>query len=255
MFFRKKSFVRFVNLVPGVEETHPIIPANKFKYKWLSELNRANIQTNQNFPLHIKKGNTARCPGILDICSRGYIVTAPFDFTITTNGDLNNFEWHMNINPSVFNSEIVRPYISAHSSDQLHDFSPPREDSLNCVVKVNTFWLMSSSKDVVWLQMPIPYPDHNMFTAYQGIIDTDKYCELILQIQWHKLNGQYLVKAGTPLCQLIPISKKTDTKLIVERANHEDLYKSKAYGYLTMHRFQNDMLEWREKAKKILKIK
>ena len=252
MFFKKKPFVRFVNLVPGVEVVHPIIPAGKFKYKWLSELNRTN--KNQNLPLHIRKGNTARCPGINDICSRGYIITAPFDFTILTNGNRNNFEWHMSINPSMFNSAINRPYISAHSSDQLHDFSPSREDSLNCVVKINTFWLISSCKDLIWLQMPIPYPDHNLFTAYQGIIDTDKYCELILQIQWHKLNGEYLVKAGTPLCQLIPIQKNLEIDLIVEKITADDLYKSQAYGYLTMHRFQNSISEWRDKAKKILKI-
>lgn len=251
--FLKKSFIRFANLIPGVEEVHPIIPAKEYKFDWMASLNKSCNNSNKNLPVHQQKGNTAQCPGINSLMRKGYIVTAPFDFYIKTSADRENFEWRMNIDPTMFSKDANRPYVAAHTPDQLHNFSPARKDSLNTIIKINTYWSVFSSDDIDLLQMPIPYPDHNIFTACYGIIDTDNYCDLILQLQWHKINEEVLIKAGTPLCQLVPIPKKFDVNLEVAAMTPKDLYKSKAYGYLTMHRFVKNFKEWRLKSKKILK--
>jgi len=251
--FLKKSFVRFVNLIPGMEHVHPIIHAKEHKFDWMASLNKFFNNANKDAPAFKQKGNTAQCPGINAIIRKGYIVTAPFDFYIKTFGDKENFEWQMNIDPSVLTPNVNRPYIAAHTPEQLHNFSPERSDSLKTIVKVNTYWSVFSSEDIELLQMPIPYPDHNIFSACYGIIDTDNYCDLILQLQWHKLEGEVLIKAGTPLCQLVPIPKNLSVDLRVEKMSGEDVYKSKAYGYLTMHRFTKNFKEWRSKSKKILK--
>jgi hypothetical protein len=251
MLFKKKSYVRFANMVPGVELIHPIIPASNQKYSWIKELNRDAVQYNSECPVNKQQGNTAKCPGILDVMQRGLIVTAPFDFTITTNGSKTEYEWNMNINPASLNNKINRAYIAHHGRDQLLKYSPTRDDTLDLIIKVNTYWSMFASDDLVFLQMPIPYPDHNMFTACHGIIDSNKYCDLILQLQWHKLTGTHVVKAGTPLCQLIPMKRDMFIDLEVDRMTDDDWYASSAYGYASTHQFSLDG-RWKTYSRKIL---
>lgn len=252
MIFQKKPYVKFSNLIPGVEKVHPIVPASSVKFDWVKKINNSIIEKNKTLPIQEQKGNTAQCPGIFDIMKQGFIVTAPFDVVIKTFGDKNNFEWQMNIDPAKLSAQVNRPYISAHSADQLKDFTLQRKDSLDIIIKLNTYWSIFSNKDLIFLQMPIPYPDNNNFSVCHGIIDTRKYCDLILQLQWHCLNDAILIKAGTPLCQLIPLHKNLNVDLIVETMSDSDLYKSKAYGYLTMHRFTKNWKEWRKKAADIL---
>ena len=129
---------------------------------------------------------------------------------------------------------------------------PVREDSLQSVLKINTFWRVNSSEDIVFLQLPIPYPDHNMFTAYSGIIDCQRHLELNVQMSWHKLEGTHVVKAGTPLCQIIPIPRKLAIDLRIERMTEEDRYVSSAYKYLIRHNYKKNISRWRDGVKKIL---
>jgi len=250
--FRKHPYVRFVNEVPGVETTHPIIPAKHYKYNWMSALNKDVVAHNSSCPVTSLKGNTARCPGIIDLHKTGFIVPAPFDFTITTNGSKDSFEWRMHIDPKVLNKDNTQPYISLHPKEQLHNYSPSRDDSLDVIVKVNTYWKLLSSPDIVFLQMPIAYPDHNIFSACHGIIDSDKYNTMNLQLQWHKLSGEHLVKAGTPICQLIPIPKNLVVDLKVEQITDSDVYANKAYSYVTMHEFTKDTSRWKKSVKTIM---
>ena len=243
MFFKKRSWVRFFNLVPGVEMTHPIVPANEYRYSWLSEVAK-DFRDNQ------KNTGTHRCPGIVDFLHKGFIVTAPFDFTILTNrNDNENFEWATAVNMKNF---IDAPYIGRLTKETLSNFVPFRSDTLKTIIKVNTFWRSSSSDDIVLLQMPIAYPDHNIFTACTGIIDPDKYLELIVQLQWHKLDGQYTIKAGTPLCQLIPIPKKLAVDLVVDKLTPEDEYLSRAHKYLVTHAYRRNLTLWKNTCKIIL---
>jgi hypothetical protein len=250
--FKKKPYVRFVNEIPGVEKSNPIIPAKSQKYNWFKRINKDVIQYNNNVSMPEVKGNTSRCPGIVDLLQTGFIVTAPFDFVIRTNGQKDDFEWRMPVDPTVINKNISSPYISLHTAEQLHNYSPSRDDSLNVILKLNTYWRYVGSDDIVLLQMPIPYPDHNMFTACHGIIDTNKYNEMKIQLQWNKLEGEHFVQAGTPLCQLIPIPKSLDVELHVEEITSHDVYANKSYIYATMHKFSRDNALWKSAVKNIM---
>lgn len=247
--FKNKSYIRFVNEVPGVEDSYPIIPARQQKYKWFSAINKDVTAHNNDSSVVDIKGNTAKCPGIVDLIQLGYIVTAPFDFVIKTNGVKDDFEWRMNIDPVMLNNDIKSPYISIHTPEQLHNYSPARDDSLDVILKLNTYWRYVGSEDILLLQMPVPYPDHNMFTACHGIIDTNKYNEMKLQLQWHKRNGEHLVKAGTPLCQLIPIPRNFPIDLRVEEITEHDIRANKSYIFATMHRFAKDQMQWKSIVK------
>jgi hypothetical protein len=249
MFFKKKPFVRFVNLIPGVETAYPVIRTHEYKFSWLRHAaldfkERANAAGPEQLMAGVN-----RCPGILQYFKQGFIVTAPVDFTITTNiNDPDGFRWHC---PAEFTWE-GDPYIGSHSVNQLAKFMPFRDDTLKTVVKVNTFWRINSSPDIVFLQLPIAYPDHNNFTAVHGVIDCEEYVEINVQMFWHKLNDTVVVKAGTPLCQLIPIPRKLAVDLVVEPATAHDHYVAKAWKYLVNKEYTKEMKHFLKSAKNLL---
>ncbi len=249
MFFKKKPFARFVNLVPGVEVAHPIIRASEYKPKWLSDAARDFKQRSKVAHPSEIMASSSRCPGLTEYFKQGFIVTAPMDFTITTTADPEEpIRWDY-YGPASLQG---KPYIGVHHTPQLAQFMPMRTDSHNWLVKLNTYWRINSSPDIVFLQMPIAYPDHNVFTAAHGIIDCQNYIEINVQLFWHRMNETVLVEAGTPLCQLIPIPRELAVDLIVERPTEEDRYISEAWAYLTTQKFKKDMKSFLAAAKKLL---
>ena len=249
MFFKKKTpFVRFVNLIPGVEIAHPIIKSNEYTFDWTrsAALHYKDKLANTNYTDYVV--GTARCPGILGMFKTGFIVTAPIDFTITT--DDPGFEWSCPQYPS----NSGQSYIDGHSRSQLSAYMPFREDTLSSIIKVNTFWRVTSSSDIVMLQLPIPYPDHNVFTAATGMVDcNENYHEVNIQLFWHKLHGTHHIKAGTPLCQLIPIPRNFAVNLLVEKMTDADKYTAQAYEYLVKKDNVKDLKSFFTNCKKLLK--
>lgn len=253
MFWKKKkSKVRFVNLLPGVEVSHPVIKSQDFAFDWFKKSALEYKETvSRSQPDEYLFGGTMRCPGISQLFKKGFIITAPIDFVIETNeNDRRRFDWTCPIDVRQYGLPDV--YVGSHSADQLAKFLPFRKDTLECLVKIQTGWRISSSEDIVFLQMPIPYPDHNIFTAAHGIIDCNTQIEINVQLYWHKTNDKILIKAGTPLCQLIPINRNLDVDLIVESANNEDRYVSKAWSYLAHKEFRRDMKSFLSSTKKLL---
>jgi hypothetical protein len=254
MFFKKKKpFVRFTNLMPGVESVHPIIQTKELRTDWIRQAALDYRDAVKNNTEVTKSFNTvSKCPGILGLFKVGFIVPAPIDFVITTRNDSNErgiFEWECPVNYQLDN----QPYIDGHSKDQLYNFMPFRQDTLSTVIKVNTRWKVSMSPDIALLQIPIPYPDHNIFTAVHGILDGDSSIEVNVQLMWHKKNEKVLIKAGTPLCQYIPIPKKLDVDLRIEQATDKDRYITSAWQYLCKKSYNRDGKTFKDQAKKLIR--
>ena len=75
-----------------------------------------------------------------------------------------------------------------------------------------------------------------------GIVDPSYSYEVNLQLFWHAIEeGEYLVAAGTPLAQWIPIERSAldnDTyDIIMEDANEEDIKNNKIMEYNRYQRF------------------
>jgi hypothetical protein len=250
MFFKKKKpFTRFVNLLPGVEAAYPVLKAHEYSPDWLRKAAVDYRERAEQAGISNIVGGANRCPGLLNYFKQGFIITAPMDFTITTyENSQKGFNWQTP-GPAGFEN---KPYIGQHPPDQLAKFMPMREDTLPTLVKVCTFWKMNSSPDIVFLQLPIAYPDHNNFTAVHGFIDCEYYAEVNVQLFWHKLNQITLIEAGTPLCQLIPIPRALAVDFIVEQATEQDRYISRAWDYLVTNKYKKNMKEFYASAKRLL---
>ena len=92
-FRPKKPWLRFFSLEPGLVENYPLIPTSQVKRRWLTKESRE-----AKCPFRGSM-NVANCPGLKQITRMGYVVVAPMDFIIRTNGDGVGYEYEI---PTMF---------------------------------------------------------------------------------------------------------------------------------------------------------
>jgi len=250
---KKKDWVRFVSLIPGIETVHPPTLATDVKLDWLRDASidyKARKKANADEP-RARISSVSRCPGISTIFKYAYVMYNPIDFVINT---YNDPEGRFSSDASTNYSNIDgKEFIGSHSAEQLAKFMPFRTDTIHNLVKVQTKWRVNMSPDVLLLQIPVPYPDHNNFTAVHGIIDGSYETTINVQLYWHKKNERVLIKAGTPLCYYVPVKRDWMPELRVERCTPDDEYLDQAWHYLHDKQFNKNMKEWFVQTKALVK--
>lgn len=221
-FSKKKPYIRFYSVYPGVIDLFPIIKSSKLDRKFLDKT---------LYPVDMLP--TSNCPGLKKISSTGFIIPAPADFEIITNGDGTSVNWR---EPIVFHKGLpgTESYIATHPPQQTVPLID-QETTLATTIKIETPWRVDASEDVVFLQLPVMYSDEHRFTAASGILDPLFTHTLNVPVFWKNLNSVTFVKAGTPLCQLIPILRKdlniAEYDITIENANDNDMQREMAYNY------------------------
>ena len=277
LFKKKNKWIRFYSLDTGVAALHPIFPAKKLRRKWRSEaLKREHAKEEKKCPALKAKvlwqrlqdmdstgapdglwSHAATCPALDGVMDTGYIIPAPADFIIHIDGS-GNFEWR---------SETLfygGRYLTAHIPDQtegMRNLVNQQKDVLDYTIKMELPWRVQAHKDIVFIQQNIAYWDEERFSVPTGIVDPQYSYEINCQLFWHITEpGEYLIKAGTPLVQWIPIhrdilnSKGVD--VMIETANADDIDNNDIMEYNRRKNFtENTTLSERIKAQAdILKL-
>jgi hypothetical protein len=201
--------IEFFSSVKGLAETHPIYPTKNFTPNWVKQ-SRSDFQKQEekNAP------HLALCPGINDVQRSGFIVPAWCDFDIMSSEEGLQARFPPDLE-DVFGGKVIQ----VQSGDSLAKFLPKRPWSNKDIIKINTPWHIKSK--VKLLMIPIPYNDDLSLESTIGILDPD--ISNVINIQSYVNGfGVLSIKAGTPLCQLIPISDE-EHKLIVRDANKKDI--------------------------------
>lgn len=181
--------ITFFSSIDGVADAYPITPASAHIPAWVHQV-RAELKSSPD-----KRGMTlARCPGIMDLMRTGYIVTAPYDMDIEVNNDVIAY-----VNP-VMEEILGKPPVQVQGDIAVH--LPKRPWSNANILKINTPWHIKAS--CKFLMIPITYTDNFGFEANIGILDPSVSSEINIQ---GYINGAGVlqIKAGDPLCQLIPL--------------------------------------------------
>ena len=190
--------LKFKCFIEGVAEKMPIIPTKEHSFEWFQ---KAREFYSQNKHLDFQ---TTRCPGIASIFTKGWIQKSYQDFVIKTNGDEESFAWESEIDQHIEVKGIFfGDYVSFHSADQLADFKKFPPGTLKTMIKIHSPWFVEIPKGYSLLVMPVPYSDESRFTAATGILKGNQF--LNVQLYWHCLNSTEVVKAGTPLNQMLLI--------------------------------------------------
>lgn len=186
--------IEFFSTIQGVSESYPILPAKKVLPNWIKTARQEYSVSEDKRSLTI-----VRCPGIIDIMTTGYIVTSPWDMDIHSSKET----IITYINPEM-ETLLGKPPIQNQRGDNIAKHIPKRPWSHNDILKINTPWHIKSKYK--FLMIPIPYSESFGFESCTGILDPAISSEINVQ---GYVNGYGVleIKAGTPLCQLIPITE------------------------------------------------
>jgi len=209
MLFKKHpKTLKFINLIQGVAETYPVLEAKNIERKWVitngKKLHEFNEYIKSKCPMSALKGFITnnkffpvKCPGLRTFMSTGYIITLPFDVIVETNGDGKTIKTE-NFQPEL---SFKRMKVEEFNSGDV----PMPQNMLKNFLKIETGWNVIPVKGLKFLVCPVSYTDETRFSCVNGILDPFLSPEMNIILYWHVLNGREFIKAGTPLCQLIPI--------------------------------------------------
>ena len=239
MIFNKK--IKFYCSLPEVLEKYPIIKCKSGHFNWLK---RSSQEYKNDYEINHKCKHISgviKCDGIHSILNTGYILKTWFDFTIKTTDDPYKFEY---IIPSEIFSDLEqkkynKQLISWFSGNDSKLNTPLPKQSLQTLIKIIMPWSVSIPKGWNLLIQSVPYSDETSFTSTQGILKSGDFFEINPIIIWHRKNEEVLIKAGTPLCQLIPIR---DTDIEIENLPYNEKIKKheEQWKYNISHRFTRD---------------
>jgi len=228
--FNTRPEIEFFSLIPEIADIAPIIPAHQVKPKWfaIAQKEFIDITKDDNFGKN-KLVHTAKCPGIFNLIRYGWVMTTWQDIIITTNGDKQTFNWKSAVDQSKLykDASVAADAVGFHPNSQLSDYYGGWDDSLNCVLKINTPWRVIVPKGYYLLEGPLPYSEETRFTTMPGFFSQEYgVSQLNVQLKWHVLDGETLLKAGTPIAHYMLIPKD-EAKLIVSKANEKQIYAEK----------------------------
>jgi hypothetical protein len=181
----------------------PMIPAKDFRHPWVDRAVRdfAKLREDPNWN-HKKVIHTARCPGIFTLQRHGWIMRTWQDIVITTKKeDPANFSWL---------GAYSQDGVGFHPPEQLANFWEEwPDDTLRTVVKINSGWRCVVPKGYYLLEMPIPLSEERRFTTIPGYFSKEAGpAYMNVQLLWHVLDGETLIKAGTPIAQYVLVPKE-----------------------------------------------
>tara|TARA_B100001094_G_scaffold273111_1_gene279354 strand:- start:2818 stop:3699 length:882 start_codon:yes stop_codon:yes gene_type:complete len=266
IFKKKKKWVRFYSLTPGVKDLQPWIPAVKLKRKWqIDAIKKHSTKENKCPVLKLNRvwdyyqnrlqgggedekieglfAHAATCPALSDLFRSGWVMTAPADILIKIDKDAGNFKWIVLSDVNQGN-EFVKAHVP-EQTDGMRELVNQQKDVLDTTIKLELPWRVQAHPDIVFLQIPVPYWDEDRFTIPTGIVDTSYSYEVNLQMFWHKIDDDaHLIKAGTPLCQWIPMERKcldnNQFDVIIEDANQHDIDNNTVMDYARYMNFIQD---------------
>tara|TARA_R110000751_G_scaffold281937_1_gene384964 strand:+ start:1604 stop:2215 length:612 start_codon:yes stop_codon:yes gene_type:complete len=192
--------IKFKCFLPEVLEEYPITQISKKDFKWIGKAYTYYKNNNDKF-------KTIRCPGIFSLLEKGWIQKSYQDISIKTNGDKESLIVATPYNQKEgFQGNIIQDYVSCHPPQQMDIFKPMPKHTLKTIIKIQSPWKVSIPKKYYLLVGSVPYNDEDIFTVAPGLLQGDNF--LNIQMFWHKLNGEHVIKKGTPLAYYLLIEKK-----------------------------------------------
>lgn len=211
--------IEFYSTVAGLPDMFPVVKAKDALPIWAKSARDSYVKKKEQ---SIGRMNHIyQCPGIFDLFNHGYIIPMWHDVIINTNGDPDTFSWTVpssdlaDLNPEV--------NLIENQSNGVGAVMPIKPWSLNTLIKINTPWRIVAPRGVKFLVMPIAYPDRFEFESSIGILNPGYSNEINIQLYYNVQKGDVLIKAGTPLAHIIPLSEQ-NFDLICREMNTVDKF-------------------------------
>jgi len=200
-------------------------PARKFIPDWFKAL-----------PMKLKEGlessTIKRCNPFMDAMSIGWIIPLAADIEIVSNSDASGIEYKWS---------FYKNMIENHTMEQVHTNKKPNPNFPKPPMKFINHWLIKVPDDYSLLFMPPLNRQNPRFTCFSGLVDCDKYLELVsLPFVWNQPDFRGILPQGTPLVQVVPIKRDTILKGGKSRVISEK--ESKELGKLRRRRLAHESI-------------
>jgi len=204
-----------INFIPEMWKKTPILMPQD-KQEW-------DLFIDKNIGEDSRKHTAKTCPSFIDIWKSGYVVPAPCDIWLYFDKDKDLYQWETSI------PEIE---ITVHPNMQLLKHGTGENNWL-FTFKLDNVWFVETPKGYSIYQVPMFWHDRSKYEAAYGVIHTDMYHQLNIQLLIKE--QEVLIKQGEPLCYVVPYKRVKHNYKIVPY----DEAKIKASNYRNLGRFKS----------------
>lgn len=237
--------IEFFSLIPEVAAVAPIVYSHNFRPEFMQRavLDLAIRKRQEDYGSY-KLHSTAKCPGVYNYYTHGWVMTTYQDIVITTNGDGESFTWETPMAASNFtNEELVGEYVSNHPPGQYADLMGDMKGTLRNVLKLQTPWRCVVPEGYYLLEEPMPYTTDKRFTTISGFYNNEYgVSSLNVQLLWHVMEGRTVIKAGTPIAHYMLVPKDLP-KLVSRAATEKDITRERISRMETQRKYISDRSE------------
>ena len=232
--------VSFLSLLDHLEDIYPIYPSPELVLPWMAESEREGADRYRDRSGTRRGGIPAKCSGIVGLHQRGWIIQSWCDIVITTNGDGHSFKSHTALPVDVMRSVTQMPPVGEFHAALYGNLpsAPLPANTLKSIVKIHLPWTFRMTPGWGLLMLPLEYVKEPRFTSAIGVINPKISPQLHSILYWHVLNGQTVIKAGTPLCRVLPINLQDKWTSESRRATPEEQAFFEAHRLFTSVQYQ-----------------
>lgn len=196
-------------------------PASKFLPDWYKDLNSYNgSKINKE---GLSNATAKKCLPLFDAMSSGYIITTFCDIEISDNEGAHSFVW------KIKDSNLIESHPNWQTGNH-----PQKQINVG-MYKYNNAWCIKTPPGYSSIIIPPMHRD-NPIIILPGIVDTDKYVDVINFPFYVKEGFSGVVEAGTPIAQIIPFKRESwklkegRRDLLLEKGETFKLIRSKFTG-------------------------
>ena len=192
---KEKLKIEWFTEVAGLPKVESVVPAIKAIPDWVKKIPMHSMETNNpNQNPHRLHGTIKQCPGFIDLYKQSYVIPMWCDLKIKASRK----GMHSKFSDTMYEMSI-------HPPEQLTDHLPPdRKDDYIWIAKTLTPWRARTSPGWGMLQLPMQYEYNPDFFAAMGIVHTDHFHELNIQL-YIKHDREFIITKGTPIAMYVPI--------------------------------------------------
>jgi hypothetical protein len=167
-----------------------------------------NIEQNDVFSNYgqLEYGMTLkRCPPVQQMINMGYVIRTHCDLAVECDreNDVLNFNWQ----GDDFNA------VGTHTRSQVQSSPIEKFAQSQKIFKWMNLWFIHTSPGYSCIFTAPQYQDLPMI-ALSGVVQTDKWHEVNFPFVYNGPDGRSVIRAGTPIAQVIPFKRETHTSSV-----------------------------------------
>lgn len=198
------NLIKFLKTNQDISEEYYPEPSKNNIPSWYKETKPYSSDNKYGYG-SVKNSTIKKCMPVFDAMSSGYVIKLHSDIYVKYNGVGYEFK------PALDSINII----DFHPKKQVENY-PFNKEMYSLLPKITNPWGIKTKSGYSSLIIP-PMHRENIIGILPGVVDTDKYnapVNLPFVINKDRYTG--IVKAGTPIAQVIPFKRDTWSMLIEE---------------------------------------